>query len=498
MTSRPHICMACTTGLLGATPTKRAALGVCVTASLMVLGCATPDVDRQPSTTAMRELVSVGIPTSGAPAEGILPIHAQWWQAYGDKTLNALVDQATSHQPSLQVAHARVQRAQALMQMAESIDRPQVSIGFDATHQRYTQKGLVPPSVAGTVQDTGTLQISGVWEFDFFGKNQSALRAALGQARAAQAEAAAAQVLLQTQVVRSYVRLTTLQSHMQWAQRTLQQRLELASLVRQRVQAGLDSDLELQQADSGPPEARTHIESLREQIALTQNALAALTGHPPGTQAPGLAAEPSTTLMRSLPVPRWVPSDWVARRPDLQAARWRVEAALGERDQARAQFYPTVNLVAFAGLSSIGLDRLLQSGAVQWGLGPAVRLPWFDGGRLRAHLQSKQSELEVAVQSYNATLVEALKDVLDPLATLRSLDAQQAQQQESLGLAQKSYQLVKQRQASGLANTLQTLLAETPVIQQHRLSIELQSRRLDTEVALIRALGGGYQQEIAP
>jgi outer membrane protein TolC len=140
----------------------------------------------------------------------------------------------------------------------------------------------------------------------------------------------------------------------------------------------------------------------------------------------------------------------------------------------------------------------LQSGAAQWGLGPAVRLPWFDGGRLRAHLQGKQAELEGAVQSYNATLVEALKDVLDPLATLKSLDAQQAQQKESLSLAQRSYQLAKQRQESGLANTLQTLMAETQVIQQQRLSIELQSRRLDTEVALIRALGGGYQQENAP
>lgn len=480
-------------GRAPASGARTAILALCAWAVLPLAGCATADVDALSPKVSLRDAGSLGLTGANAQAAAMNPVHASWWQAYGDSRLNALVEQATRQNPSLQAVRTRVARAEALMQWAETLNRPQVTAGLDVTHQRYTQKGMVPPPMAGTVQDTGTLQVTVGGELDFFGKNRAALQSALGQARAAEAESQAAQILLQSQVVRTWMRLHAVHGQMQWAQRTLQQRQEMATLVRQRTQAGLDSELELRQAEAGLPEARAQIESLREQWDLTQNALSTLAGQPPDYRAPepiALASLPSMTL------PTAVPSDLLGRRADVAAARWRVEAMVGERDQARAQFYPNINLVAFAGLSSIGLDRLLQAGAVQWGMGPAVRLPVFDGGRLRANLQAKAADLDAAVLSYNATLTDAIKEVLDALATWKSVVAQQAEQRQALELAQKTYALIRSRQEAGMANSLQVLMAETAVIAQHRSALDLQSRLRDAEVSLVRALGGGFHFDL--
>ena len=423
------------------------------------------------------------------PSASGSPLEAQWWRAYGSPTLDALMAQAVAQSPSLQVAQARWRRAAASIEAAEALNRPQAWASVDALHQRYTAKGLVPPPIAGSVQDTGTVQAQVAWEFDFFGKNQAALDAALGQAKAAQADAAAARIFLQTQVARTYLRGASFYSLLRIAQRTLAQRQEVLSLVRARFQAGLDSEVELKQAESALPDIRTQVEALQEQIELTHHALAALVG---GAVPPSQFTAVEMSALRPLQVPNVLPADLLARRPDVLAAQWRVQAALSEQKLAQAQFYPNVNLVAFVGLSSLGLDRLLQSGSQQWGVGPALRLPLFDTGRLRANLQGKSAELDAAVHSYNAAVLDAVKEVVDPLTSLRTLAQQQAQQAQALGIAQRTHELARQRRDAGLTPTLQVLLAESNVLQQQRAELELQARLLDVQVSLVRALGAGF------
>ena len=159
---------------------------------------------------------------------------------------------------------------------------------------------------------------------------------------------------------------------------------------------------------------------------------------------------------------------------------------------ARAQFYPNVNLMAFVGLSSLGLDRLVNAGSEQYGVGPALRLPIFDAGRLRANLRGKASEVDAAVESYNAAVLEALREVADQAASLRSLERQQAEQAQSQASAESAYDLARQRYRAGLGGYLTVLNAESAVLAQRRLGTDLQARALDSQTALVRALGGGY------
>jgi NodT family efflux transporter outer membrane factor (OMF) lipoprotein len=209
----------------------------------------------------------------------------QWWREFGDEQLNGLIAGALENNPSLKLAQTRLARARAVSDIAAAADRPQLNGSLDLTHQRFTATGLYPPPLAGSIQDTGTLQLGASWELDFFGKNRSALDAALGAANAAQADAQAARVLLASQVARSYFQLLRINEQITVAQRTLAQREETLRLVRDRVSAGLDTRLELRQSEGGLPEARQQIEALQEQAALTRHALSALTGQP-GTALP--------------------------------------------------------------------------------------------------------------------------------------------------------------------------------------------------------------------
>jgi NodT family efflux transporter outer membrane factor (OMF) lipoprotein len=438
----------------------------------------------------LRDAESIGLQPAQAPAETAPAIDAEWWKAFDDTQLNQLITQALDKNPSLKQAQARLQRARAVVDVNDAVDGPQVNASLDATRQRFSANGMYPAPLAGNIYDTATLQLGASWELDFFGKNSAALRAAVGTARAAEAETAAARVLLVSNVTRSYFQLLRLEDQQRVASRTLQQREEMLSLVRDRVRAGLDSQLELRQAEGALPEARQQSEALREQAMLVRHALGALIGQPqvdPVPQARPLAE------VRTLPVTGAIPADLLGRRADVVAARWRVEAAGDEVRSAKGQFYPNVSLTAFAGYSSIGFDKLTDYSSRQWGVGPAIRLPIFEGGRLRANLRGRNADLDLAIESYNATILDAVRDAADQIGSLQSIARQQVEQQAAQDSAEKAYAIAHDRYEAGLGNYLQVLTAENAVLAQRRLSVDLAARALDTQAALQRALGGGYQ-----
>jgi len=259
------------------------------------------------------------------------------------------------------------------------------------------------------------------------------------------------------------------------------------------VQAGIDTAVELRQGEALLPETRQQLEALDEQIALARHALAALS-----VQAPNAldALTPRFAALTMVDLPDALPADLLGRRADISAARWRIEAATRDVEAARAQFYPNINLTAFVGLSSIGLDRLLRSGSQQYGAGPAIHLPIFDAGRLRANLRGKASDLDLAIESYNGTVIDAVRDVADQLGSLQSLERQRREQTLAQTAAELTYDLATQRYRAGLGTYLTVLNAEASVLTARRLSADLLARAYDTRVALIRALGGGYAASV--
>jgi NodT family efflux transporter outer membrane factor (OMF) lipoprotein len=455
-------------------------------AAVLLAGCAsTSGIDSQ---ARLRTPESLGLQAAATPAAN--PVPAQWWTGFGDPQLDRLVAQALAESPNLKVAQARLARARSVLEVANSATQPQLEASADIKRQRFTENGLYPPPLAGSIRETGTLQLGGSWEIDFFGRYAQALEAALGASRAAQADVDAARTLLASQVARGYFQLARLNDQLGVAQRTLAQREESLKLVRDRVRAGLDTTLEERQSEGALPETRQQIEALQEQVQLTRNALAVLVGQPQLQVEPRALAD-----ARPVTLPGTVPADLLARRPDITAARWRVEAATHDIASAKAAFYPNVNLSAFVGVSSIGLGRLMDAGSGQWGVGPAVHLPIFDAGRLRANLRGKSADLDLAVESYNGAVLDAVRDVADQLASAQSITRQQAQQREARSSAEIAYDIALQRYRAGLGTYLNVLTAETAVLNQRRLAVDLAGRALDTQVQLLRALGGGFEPD---
>lgn len=458
-------------------------------AALLLAGCATPGDTKVTAQPIDGTTAGLG-QASATPA-----ISPNWWTTFGDETLDALVERAIAGNPSLKTAQARVRRAQADSDMAGAADKPHLDASAQVIRQRYSENGLVPPPIAGSTRDDALLQLSARWDIDLFGRDRAAYEAAVGTARAAQADAELARLLLAEQVVRTYFELGRLVEQRDVLQRSVGQRAEILSLIERRVHAGLDTAVELRQGEGAVPEARRDLQAVNERMAITRHALAMLSA-----QTPGAVQELSPRLgtVASIELPEALPADLLGRRPDVIAARWRIEAATRDMAAARAQFYPSVNLLAFAGLSTITLSQLTDGGSRQYGFGPALRLPLFDGGALRANYRGKAAQADAAIEAYNHAVLDAVRDAADQIASVQSVARQQQEQSQAQDAAESAYTLALQSYRAGLGSYLTVLGTETNVLAQRRLSTDLKARALVAQVSLIRALGGGYAHAAQP
>ena len=475
---------------LGRVATPLTATIAVLSVALQLGGCASPG--QLPTPLALRSAASAGLSGSTPTAAASTFPDPQWWRELGDPALDALIERALADQPSLAAAAARLARAAAATAGAQAAQGPQAGLGLDLTRQRYPEHGLYPPPLAGHVYNSGNLQASASLELDFFGRHDAALLAALGQQQSARAEWQAARVLLAAQVAHGYVALARLVSLHEIGQRTLAQRQAVLDLTQARVQAGLDTVVEQRQAEASLADARAQIEALDGQMALLRHQLAVLSGQAPQALD---SLSPRLAPLHSAAPPERIGADLLGRRADVVAARWRVEASLQDVALARTQFYPDINLIGFVGLNSLGLDRLFAMGSRNLGAGPALRLPLFDGGRLRANLRGRAAEADLAVAAYNGALLDAAREVADAAASWASVARQQAEQGRALAAAESAYAAAGQRYRAGLGSYLVVLSAETAVLAQRSQAADLQFRSLDNQVALMRALGGGWRDD---
>ena len=452
--------------------------------TMALVGCATPGPDHTPLVQTQAKTVGLSdVPSS--------LIATQWWQSLGDAELSQVVTQALEGQPTLAVARARVSRMLALADVRQSTTYPQVSVGADVTRQRFSENSLYPPPFAGNVFSSGDAQIGVAWAPDVFGQHTAEIASSLNQAQAAQADAQAAAVSLAAQVCRGYITLARLVAQRDVAQRTLAQRQQFAVLITDRVKAGLDTQLEQQQADGALSQAHVQVEALDEQISLVRHQLAALAGQRVDAYD---SLNPNLTQLHLEEMPLTLGADLLGRRADVVAARWRVEAAVQDVQAARMQFYPNINISAFAGVSAIGAGKVFESSSRQAGITPAISLPLFDGGRLRSQLKGRQGDLDIAIASYNSVLLDAVKEASDAISSSQSLARQQQDEGKALASAQGSYDIHVARYNAGLTNQLALLNAENQWLAQRRSAIDLRARELDNRVALMKSLGGGWRE----
>jgi NodT family efflux transporter outer membrane factor (OMF) lipoprotein len=418
-----------------------------------------------------------------------------WWRRYDDPQLDQLIADGLAANPSLDAARARVARANAEAGVARAALLPQVSGNGAVVYQKYSENYIFPPPLAGNWQTDNRLTLDFVYEIDFWNKNGAALDAALSQAQAAGADAQAARIVVTTGIARAYFNLQRLFAQRDVSLAAIQQRDEVVRITDQRFGAGLDTKVEVKQAEATLATVRTELAQYDEQIAIARNQLAALAGAGPERGA-SIAAIKASAPPATTP-PSAIPLDIVARRPDVVASRWRVEASQHNVEVAKALFYPNVNIAAFAGFTSIGLSKFLLSSSTIAGVGPAIHLPIFEGGRLNANLRGRGAETDLAVSTYNQAVVDAVHDVADAVASIAGLSRVATEQAHAKQATTEAYDVAVIRYRAGLGNYLSVLTAQTQQLVQDRLDADLKARAFELDVNLARALGGGFVDDAA-
>jgi NodT family efflux transporter outer membrane factor (OMF) lipoprotein len=427
----------------------------------------------------------------------------RWWEQFGNPELNRLMESALTDNPSLKRASARLREAQGLVRVEGARLLPFLEADASLTYERISQHGVfaaLNPEVAGARILLGVINpLSFRYEFDFWGKNRAMLEGALGQAGAEEAEKADVRLRLTTGIARAYFRGQALRQQLDLVKTIVGIRRHLRQLAETRSRLGLDNDLAVKQAVADYETAVKRQANVRDQLDVQRHLLARLAGKGPDDVA-HLFAKPAVIIPDAIPVPDHLSMGLLVHRPDLSAALYRADSASRLVKVAKTQFYPTIDLTAFVGFNALtltkGADKLanfLFSGqSFSYGIAPGLRLPWFEGGRLRGELAVHRAEYDAAVELYNETLLDAMREVADSLSAWQATREMLDSHKRLLASLSDDWHLAKVRLISGLDDDREVLRHRYPVLEQEYALRALESDQLVAAVDLIEALGGGY------
>ena len=415
----------------------------------------------------------------------------QWWRQYHDPQLDDLMDRAMQQSPDLALAQSRVNHAEQSAKLAAAQLGLSVNGSAQASRQRLSDHGLIPSQFLGfSWYNQAEVGAQLQYDFDWWGKKRATMEAALDQAHAAQAERSAAALALQYAVADTYFGWQTDQARLQLADQLLANQEQFQRIADLRVKQGVDLPDQAQQARAQLAAVREMRVALDGSAKIRRVSLASLLGLSPD-QLPALQPRALPSVDGGLPAD--VRLDLIARRPDIAASRWQVEAALRKTDAARAEFFPDFSISAMAGLSSIDMSKLLTAGSRTFALTPALHLPIFNGGSLQANYGVSKAQLDAAVAQYNSTVLSAARDVATQALGAQQIAARRHEQQAQLVADRQLLANAQARAKQGVRDAREGLAAQAQVLQQRDAATQLQAQAVSTDLSLIKALGGGYQ-----
>jgi NodT family efflux transporter outer membrane factor (OMF) lipoprotein len=439
-----------------------------------------------PQQRALDQPADLGLSTVNAP----LAV-TEWWEAYQDPQLDRLLAGARAGNPTLAQSLARVSAAEAQASAVGADRWPSISYDAVETRKRFSANDPIPPIYAGSRRWQGSEGLNVSWDLDFWGRQAALVRQAGNLSEAAAFDSAAARLAITGVVVRSYLHLDRAYELADIAERAEQQRLEILAITQRRFNAGVDTQVELRQAQGAVADARVDLTQIHAERDRIVHLLAALSGQ--GATEYDKIERPRLQAEAALLIPDSLPFDLLARRPDVLAAHSRIVSAGAGLAAAKAAFYPDINLMAFAGTSAIGVGNLFHGGSRTYGAGPALHLPIFDAGKLRALYRGNAAGVDLAVSGYNQTVLEAVQQTADQLSDIVALDSGLQHQQQSLDAAEEAFRLATERYKAGLTTYLTVLSTETEVLTARRRRVDLRSARDIARVTLLIDVGGDFR-----
>ena len=418
----------------------------------------------------------------------------RWWDAYGDAQLSNLIDEAVAHSPTLAQTRARLETADAQVMQSRAAELPTLSANGQVDETEISHAQGFPPQFAAFFPNgynpNGRATFDASYDLDLFGKNRAALASSVSEREAARADLAQARLTLATAVAQAYGDLARLAAERDAAAEAVRNRTASSQLTLDRVKNGLDTRAELFQSQSATPTSRADVESLDEQILIARHRIAALLGEGPDR---GLDITlPGPEQIKPFGLPANLTANLLGRRPDIVAAKLRAQAAAKRIDVAKAAFMPNITLSGYIGQSAFPIAQMFTPTGAIGQIGPAISLPLFEGGKLRAGYRTARGDYDAAVDAYNQTVVAALQDVADSAASVQSAQRQLDERREALKAGEAGYAIAQLRYKGGLSSYVAVLSAEDAVIAERRAFADAQARVFTLDIALTRALGGGF------
>jgi len=472
-------------------------------AALLMTACAAPEF-KQPAIavpTAFKESqlpeAAVKVAADGSTWKQAQAAEAQprgeWWLAFNDPALNELIAEATKANANLAVAAARVKQARAIAGIAEADRIPQVGVNVGAARQQQSNVALGLPAGAPVTAPGNVFQanLTASYEVDLFGRVSSNVSAARNDAASIEATYRSVLLSVQADVAQTYFRLRATDAELETLNRTVKTREENVKVNQRRFDLGDIGEFDLARAKTELATTRAEAIGLQRQRVTTEHALAVLLGKPAASYTAGVSPLLDTSLMPAIPA--GLPSSLLERRPDIAAAQRAMEASNARIGVARSAMFPALALNASAGgASGNTVADVFKWSSRSWVLGALMSMPLIDGGRNKSNITRSEAALEESVGTYRQNVLVAFAEVEDNLAGLRILAGQTVQIEDALVSARRSSDLAEKLYAAGRSSYLDLLDAQRNLAAVERSAVQLRGNRAVTTVALIRALGGGW------
>jgi NodT family efflux transporter outer membrane factor (OMF) lipoprotein len=418
-----------------------------------------------------------------------------WWEIFSDPELNKLEEQIADSNQDLKVAEARFREARAAIRFNRAAQFPTISTSPSAS---YVKNSDFSPSFPSKIQEANTgsfvLPFDLSYEVDLWGRVRRSVAAAREEAQATAADYQTAKLSLEAELALDYFELRSAEAQKQLLDDTVKAYTDNLGLTLNRFKGGVAPKADVAQAQTQLDTTRVQDTDVTVQRAQFEHAIAILIGKPPADFS--LAAAPLNNQPPSIPI--GLPSELLQRRPDIAAAERRVAEANQQIGIARAAYFPTVTLGGTAGFAGTQGSNWFTWPSGFWAVGPALAQTLFDAGRRRATSESARANYDATVATYRQTSLIAFQEVEDNVAALRILENEGQQQKQAIASSAESLQLFTNRYKGGVDTYLQVITAQTIELANERNDIDIQRRRLDASVLLIKALGGGWNASSLP
>lgn len=419
-----------------------------------------------------------------------------WWEMFENENLNELIETALCNSPTIKKAEAALKKAKEEAIIQRSALFPYLGFSTSVNWEHYSKNSFFrafAPQIPGNITETN-LGLNFSYEFDFWGKNRNLFEARLGLERARKAEKAEAELILSTSVAATYYKLQWYFVGLEILKNERFVLNRLYELTKMRQHHALDTEIDTLGAQQLLLAINQNVEVFEQNVSVESHALKMLLGF--GPEACLELCPIDWNVLKSFPLPANISCNLLAHRPDLMALIWQVEAAAHEVGAAKADFYPSIDLVAFAGFDSVFFRKLFNwKGSRQDFLTPALNLPIFTAGRIRANVEARYAEFQEIIDQYNQLLLEAVQQVADQIVRLKVADEKLLQQKRIVQNQQHQEHLATLKFNHALNNELDLLGVRLQTFMQRWTQYQMEYERIFAAISLIQALGGGYQTD---